>query len=209
MTGIHDITPPEQLRAFLELQQRQELSVRIYARPTLDKWEHLAALGIEHGFGNEWLRIGGLKGFVDGIMGNSSARFYEPYLTSGQRGSWRTMMEPAGNMERLLTGADAAGHVPQVHAIGDEAIDHLLDLFARLEEVNGAADRRLRMIHAQVLRGPEVADRMAAMGVIAEVQPYHTIDDMRWMEERIRRALPLGLCIQDPLRRWRDLVLWQ
>jgi len=185
VTGIHDITPPEQLRAFLELQQRQELSVRIYARPTLDKWEHLAALGIEHGFGNEWLRIGGLKGFVDGIMGNSSARFYEPYLTSGQRGSWRTMMEPAGNMERLLTGADAAGHVPQVHAIGDEAIDHLLDLFARLEEVNGAADRRLRMIHAQVLRGPEVADRMAAMGVIAEVQPYHTIDDMRWMEERI------------------------
>ena len=146
-----------------------ERTVRIYARPPPDKWEQLSALGIRHGFGDHWVRIGGLKGFVDGIMGNSSARFYEPYITSGERGSWRKMMQPAGNMERLLIGADAAGHIPQVHAIGDEAIDHLLDLFDRIEEANGPADRRLRMIHAQVLRGPEVADRMAASGVIAEV----------------------------------------
>jgi predicted amidohydrolase YtcJ len=95
------------------------------------------------------------------------------------------MMEPEGNMESLLFGADSAGHIPQVHAIGDEAIDVLLDLFGNLEETNGTKDRRLRMIHAQVLRGPAVAGRMAELGVIAEVQPYHAIDDMRWMEERI------------------------
>jgi predicted amidohydrolase YtcJ len=185
VTGIHDITSAEQLQVFQELERRGELTVRVYARPTLDKWEQLAALGIRHGFGTEWLKIGGLKGFVDGIMGNSSARFYEPYLTSGERGRWRDMMQPPGNMERLLLGADRAGHWPQVHAIGDEAIDTILDLFARMSEVNGPADRRLRIIHTQVLRGPAVARRMAAMGVIGEVQPYHAIDDMRWMEERI------------------------
>ncbi len=185
VTTIHDITRPEQMAVFQELDRLGELTVRVYARPTLDRWEHLAALGIRHGYGNERLKIGGLKGFVDGIMGNSSARFYEPYLTSGERGRWRRMMEPWGNMEKLLLGADAAGHWPQVHAIGDEAIDHLLDLYAKVIEQNGERERRLRVIHTQVLRGAEVAKRMAEMGVIAEVQPYHAIDDMRWMEQRI------------------------
>lgn len=185
VTTIHDITPAEQLAAYQELRRRGELTVRVYARPTLDKWEHLAALGIRHGFGDDWIKIGGLKGFVDGIMGNSSARFYEPYLTTGGRGSWRPMMEPAGNMEKLLLGADAAGHWPQVHAIGDEAIDTLLTLYEKVMAANGPRERRFRVIHAQVLRGPEVAQRMARLGAIAEVQPYHAIDDMRWMEQRI------------------------
>jgi predicted amidohydrolase YtcJ len=185
VTSIHDITPPEQLAVFEQLLDSGELTVRVYARPTLDRWRDLSALGIRHGFGNEWLKIGGLKGFVDGIMGNSSARFYEPYLTTGELGDWRPMMSPPGNMQRLLTKADSAGHWPQVHAIGDHAIDTLLTMFERTIEVNGPKERRFRVIHAQVIRGLEVAARMAQLGVIAEVQPYHAIDDMRWMAERI------------------------
>jgi len=187
VTTFHDITPPEQLGVYQELRRRGELTARVYARPTLDRWEQLAAVGIRHGFGDDWIRIGGLKGFVDGIMGNSSARFYEPYLTSGELGTWRTMMSPPGNMLRLLRAADSAGHWPQVHAIGDQAIDTLLDLYETVMRENGERPRRFRLIHTQVLRGPEVAERMARLGVIAEVQPYHTIDDMRWMEQRIGR----------------------
>lgn len=185
VTTFHDITPPEQFAVYGELFRRGELTARVYGRPTLDKWDALARVGIRHGFGNEWIKIGGLKGFVDGIMGNSSARFYEPYLTSGERGSWRTMMSPPGNMLALLRGADSTGHWPQVHAIGDQAVDTLLDMFETVMREHGGRDRRFRIIHAQVLRGPEVADRMARLGVIAEVQPYHAIDDMRWMEQRI------------------------
>jgi predicted amidohydrolase YtcJ len=51
--------------------------------------------------------------------------------------------------------------------------------------VNGPRPRRFRVIHTQVVRGPDVAARMARLGLIAEVQPYHAIDDMRWMEQRI------------------------
>ena len=194
VTGIHDITTPEQLDVYQRLLEEGELSVRVYARPTLDKWDELQAVGIHHGFGNDWLRIGGLKGFVDGIMGNSSARFYEPYLTSGELGSWRTMMTEGPGMQELLVGADTAGHWPQVHAIGDRAIDTLLTMFERAFERNGdrggvpgpnGRERRWRVIHTQVIRGPEVAERMARLGLIAEVQPYHAIDDMRWMAERI------------------------
>jgi len=185
VTSIHDITSADQLEVFQRLRDADELTARIYARPTLDRVEHLAALGIRHGFGDDWIRIGGLKGFVDGIMGNSTARFYEPYRTSGELGRWRDMMEPAGNMERLLFLADSTGHWPQVHAIGDHAIDTLLTLYARVIRENPPRPRRFRVIHTQVIRGPEVAERMARLGIIAEVQPYHAIDDMRWMEERI------------------------
>jgi predicted amidohydrolase YtcJ/microsomal dipeptidase-like Zn-dependent dipeptidase len=185
VTTIHDNTSAEQLAVYEALERSGRLTVRVYARPTLDKWSDLAAIGITPGWGSEWIRFGGLKGFVDGIMGNSSARFYQPYLTSGKLGDWRTMMEPAGNMERLLLAADSAGYWPQVHAIGDHAIDTLLTMYERVMQVNGPRARRFRVIHTQVIRGPEVADRMARLGVMAEVQPYHAIDDMRWMEERI------------------------
>jgi predicted amidohydrolase YtcJ len=185
VTTIHDNTPPDQFEVFQVLRDRGELTTRIYARPTLDRWEHLRAIGIRHGFGDEWLRVGGLKGFVDGIMGNSTARFYEPYLTTGSRGLWRDMMNPAPGMLELIIGADSAGHWPQIHAIGDEAIDTLITMFAHAMRVNGPRERRFRIIHTQVIRGPDVARRMAELGLIAEVQPYHAIDDMRWMEERI------------------------
>ncbi len=185
VTSFHDITGAEQMRVFQELKRRGELTSRVYARPTLDKWEELAEVGIEHGFGDEWVKIGGLKGFVDGIMGNSSARFYEPYLTTGERGIWRQMMYPEGNMKELITQADAHGLWPQVHAIGDQAVDSLITLFEHAIEVNGERDRRFRMIHTQVLRDGDVAGQLADLGIIAEMQPYHAIDDMRWMEERI------------------------
>jgi predicted amidohydrolase YtcJ len=188
VTGIHDNTGAEQLGVYEELRRRGELTLRVYARPTLDKWDELRAVGIRHGFGDEWIKIGGLKGFVDGIMGNSTARFYEPQLHSGQRGDWRDMMSPPGNIERLIAGADSAGHWPQIHAIGDEAIDTLLTMYENVMRRHGprpASERRWRVIHAQVLRGPQVALRMSRLGLIAEVQPYHAIDDMRWMEERI------------------------
>ncbi|MDP2498370.1 MAG: amidohydrolase [Candidatus Palauibacterales bacterium] len=194
VTTIHDVTPASQMRVFEELQRRDSLEVRVYARPILDDWDELRAAGIQQGFGDRWLRLGTLKGFVDGIMGNSSARFYEPYDHTGERGSWREMVRQPPGIQRLMTGADSSGLWMGIHAIGDQAIDTLLTMYSRVLEENGpkSADgaagleeRRNRIIHTQVLRGPEVADRIAELGLIAEVQPIHVSDDMRWMEERI------------------------
>jgi len=131
-------------------------------------------------------------------MGSSAARFYEPYITTGVRGSWRDERNtgyvtdhgsgymPEGNMRSLVFGADSAGFNPRVHAIGDEAIDAIMDIFEEVQEVNGDREgRRFAIIHNQVITGEETARRQADLGIIAEMQPYHTIDDMRWMEERI------------------------
>jgi len=197
VTTIHDITPPFQLPVYTELERRGELTVRVFARPTLDKWSRLTYAGISPGFGDDWIRIRALKGFVDGIQGNSTARFYEPQLHSGKRGEWRDStntaatdgpgsgMEPAGNMERLLFGLDSAGWWANVHAIGDQAIDSVLTIMEKVMTTNGPKERRWRIIHSQVIRNAAVAQRYKKLGLIAEVQPYHAIDDMRWMEERI------------------------
>jgi len=197
VTTIHDNTPPNQLPVYTELKRRGELTVRVFARPTLDKWDELSYAGISPGFGDDWIRIRALKGFVDGIQGNSTARFYEPQLHSGRRGEWRDStntaatdgpgsgMEPSGNMERLLFGLDSAGWWANVHAIGDHAIDSVLTIMEKVIRVNGPKERRWRIIHSQVIRDASVAQRYKRLGIIAEVQPYHAIDDMRWMEERI------------------------
>jgi predicted amidohydrolase YtcJ len=197
VTTIHDNTAPFQLPVYTELKRRGELTVRVFARPTLDKWRSLTYAGISPGFGDDWIRIRALKGFVDGIQGNSTARFYEPQLHSGRRGEWRDStntaatsgpgsgMQPAGNMERLLFGLDSAGWWANVHAIGDEAIDTVLTIMEKVIRTNGPRERRWRIIHSQVIRNAEVAQRYKRLGIIAEVQPYHAIDDMRWMEERI------------------------
>ncbi len=198
VTTFFDITPPGQVEVYHRLRESGELTARVNMRMVLDTWDEMRDAGIVEGFGDDWIRYQGLKGFVDGIMGSSAARFYEPYLTTGVRGSWRDPTNtgyvtddgsgylPEGNMERLVMGADSAGFNPRVHAIGDEAIDRILDIYQRVEDLNGPrADRRFAIIHTQVVRGPETAARMADLDVIAEMQPYHTIDDMRWMEERI------------------------
>jgi predicted amidohydrolase YtcJ len=197
VTTIHDNTPPTQLPVYTELKRRGELTVRVFARPTLDKWNELTYAGISPGFGDDWIRIRALKGFVDGIQGNSTARFYEPQLHSGRVGEWRDStntaatdgagsgMNPPGNMEKLLFGLDSAGWWANVHAIGDHAIDSVLTIMEKVFTTNGSKDRRWRIIHSQVIRNAAVAQKYKRLGLIAEVQPYHAIDDMRWMEERI------------------------
>ena len=192
VTSIHDITGRDQMRVYQELLRNGELLVRVWARPTLDMVEHLAAVGIETGFGNDMLKIGGLKGFVDGIMGNSSALFYEPYDHDPENsGNLRDMMYPEGNMLRLIREADRAHLVPNVHAIGDKAIAMLLEMYETVIEENPPWDRRFRIIHSQVV-GPDDFSSYGKLGIVAEVQPYHAIDDMRWMEERIGRERSRG-----------------
>ena len=141
------------------------------------------------------IRLGTVKAWIDGIMGNSTARFYEAYThNSDEFGIWRKIMFPwrsqsggrdlQSNLEYLAIKADSAGIQLSVHAIGDAANGYLLDMMDRLNEHNGVKNRRFRLVHAQVIR-PDDFKRFKNMSIIAEVQPYHCTDDMRWMEERI------------------------
>jgi len=87
-------------------------------------------------------------------------------------------------MHNLIKAGLAAGFVPNIHAIGDRGVAEMLDLYERLKREMGIDLRGFRVIHAQVIR-PQDFPRFKALNAIAEVNPYHISDDMRWMEERI------------------------
>lgn len=198
VTNVSDMSDDVQLDIYRELHRTGDLTVRIHFRPGLDRWKELADRGIKMGSGDEWIRLGSLKGHIDGIMGTSSARFFEPYSNDAKnRGRWRQLMVNdkgefvEGRFLRYMLDADRAGLQLTVHAIGDEANNVLLNYLEELNKQNGKRDRRFRLVHAQVL-APADLKRLGQLGVVAEVQPFHLSDDMRWMEERIGRDRTKG-----------------
>ena len=204
VTSYSDVTSaPIQVDIYRELREKGLMTARVRYRPPLDKWDSMQALGIRVGFGDEWIRFGAVKAWIDGIMGNSSARFYEPYTHNpSSRGIWRDIMFPferhpdapeqmQSRLERLVLKADNAGIQLTVHAIGDEANGYLMDMLERIIAKNGDKDRRFRLVHAQIMTDRDI-ERAGQMNIVAEVQPFHTSDDMRWMEERIGRDRSRG-----------------
>jgi predicted amidohydrolase YtcJ len=191
VTNVSDMSDDTQLDIYRELHRKGELTVRIHFRHGLDRWKELAGRGIHVGSGDEWIRLGALKGHIDGIMGTSSARFFQPYSHDpNNRGRWRPLMVNEkgefvkGKFLGYMLDADRAGLQLTVHAIGDEANHLLLDYLEELDNQNGKRDRRFRLVHAQVI-APQDFKRLGQLGIVAEVQPFHLSDDMRWMEERI------------------------
>ncbi len=196
---VHDIAVPDQTKRFVELQEMGELTCRVWLRPDLSRGEELGKSGLTmqlHPITKEpdpWLRYGALKGYIDGIMGTHGALFFEPYDDQpGNYGHYRrhTSDDPdfkTGNMDKMYnlikTGYEA-GFVSNVHAIGTKGVALMLDTYERLMKDLGKDLEGFRVIHAQVIR-PEDFPRFQKLNVIAEVNPYHLSDDMRWMEERI------------------------
>jgi predicted amidohydrolase YtcJ len=173
------------LEVYKELEEKGELTARISVAPLIDDWENYAKVGMRHAFGSSLLRSGAMKAFADGSLGSTTAYFFQPYSDDPQtRGLLTDEMQPLSKMRARLIGADKAGLQLCVHAIGDEAISLVLDLFQDVEKANGEKDRRLRIEHAQHMASKDF-DRFARLGVIASVQPYHAIDDGRWAERRI------------------------
>lgn len=182
LDGNDAATRMKVFRLYQELARQGKLTCRIELRWPLADWLELARLGVENGFGDDWVKIGGVKGFIDGSLGSSTARFFEPYLHEPD--SSGVFVTPPDTLRKLIQSADLAGLGVTVHAIGDRGNAELLDIFAAVIQANGPRDRRFRIEHAQHLR-PQDYRRFAELGVIASMQPYHIIDDGRWAENRI------------------------
>jgi predicted amidohydrolase YtcJ len=182
MDGSDTATRQKLFRLYQQMARDGKLTVRIDLRWPLADWQQLARLGVEAGFGDHWVRIGGLKGFIDGSLGSSTARMFEPYLN--EKDSTGVFVTPPGKLREWIEGADKAGLSVAVHAIGDRGNADLLDVYAEVIRANGPRDRRFRVEHAQHLRTADYG-RFKELGVIASLQPYHIIDDGRWAEGRI------------------------
>jgi len=168
VTAIHDKDGwLGAFEVFARLHERDELSVRVWQSFPWDRLDELRALGIRSGFGDDMLRIGYLKGFMDGTLGSATARLLDG---SGVEITSREQLE-----DMVRRAADA--HFPvAVHAIGDAANRAALDAFAATRDVWQSAGLRPRIEHAQLLAAEDVA-RFGQLGVAASVQFSHAPSD--------------------------------
>jgi len=158
------------------------LRTRIYASVPLSTWARLRDTVAARGRGDEWLTIGGLKGFVDGSLGSHTAAMLQPFTDAP--GDTGLLVNTPEDLYSWTSNADKAGLHVIVHAIGDRAIRLQLDIFERVAREDGPRDRRFRIEHAQHIAPADVA-RFGRLGVIPSMQPYHAIDDGRWAEKVI------------------------
>ncbi len=183
VTQTHHMgTSWQEFETFRRAQAEGRLKMRVYSVVPLSDWERLQSFVEANGRGDDRLWWGGLKGFVDGSLGSTTAWFYDPY--SDDPGTSGLLLTDTASLRQDALAADAAGFQLIIHAIGDRANDWLLDLFQDAVERNGEGDRRFRIEHAQHL-SREALPRFSALGVIPAMQPYHAIDDGRWAEKRI------------------------
>ncbi|MEO5868271.1 MAG: amidohydrolase [Gemmatimonadaceae bacterium] len=182
VTSVHHMGSWSDLDVFRRAHDAGALRTRIKANVPLSTWARLRDEVTAHGRGDAWLRIGGLKGFVDGSLGSHTAAMLAPFTDApNDRGF---LVNTEKDLYDWTSGADKAGLQVIVHAIGDRAIRTQLDIFARVEREDGARDRRFRIEHAQHIALADIP-RFAQLGVIPSMQPYHAIDDGRWAERVI------------------------
>jgi predicted amidohydrolase YtcJ len=182
VTSVHNMGTFADLTAFERARASGRMKTRIYAVVPLASWAQLRDTVKARGRGDEWLHIGGLKGFVDGSLGSHTAAMLQPF-TDAPNDTGLFVNTPE-HLYEWTSGADKAGLQVIVHAIGDRAIRTQLDIYQRVEREDGPRDRRFRIEHLQHI-APADIPRVAPLGVIASMQPYHAIDDGRWAEKVI------------------------
>jgi predicted amidohydrolase YtcJ len=185
LTSVHDFDRKRCFMALQSLRQRGELRLRVLKSIPLEDLEHALEVGLRSGFGDDWLRIGGVKLFADGALGPHTAAMFEPYE------------EDASNKGMLFLDSEQiyeygrqaveGGLSLAIHAIGDRANHEVLNAFERLrtyeaqvKQAEGRFDEpqlRHRIEHVQALH-PRDVGRLAELGVIASMQPIHALSDM-------------------------------
>jgi len=185
LTKVHAVTayPTEttMLDIFQMAKTRGLMKIRAQVSTPIESWPEMQKEVSENGFGDELLKWGGIKGFIDGSLGARTAWMHDPY-TDAPNSTGLPLNDPE-RLNSWMRQADAAGLELSIHALGDKGIDTVIDAMKTIAGDDIAA-RRYRIEHFQHPTKSAIQD-LAETGIIASMQPYHAIDDGRWAEERI------------------------
>jgi predicted amidohydrolase YtcJ len=178
LTGVHDFDRRDSFMALQQLHKQGKLKLRVLKNIPVELLEQAYELGLSAGFGDDWLRIGSVKVFMDGALGPHTAAMFQPYI--GEEDN-RGILNMDGE-ELFEYGRTAAqvGLALTVHAIGDRANHEVLNAYEQLrnyEKENHLPALRHRIEHVQVIH-PDDAARLGKMNVIASMQPIHATSDM-------------------------------
>jgi predicted amidohydrolase YtcJ len=176
LTGFHDFDGVPAFRALQLLDERGLLAMRVLKGIPREMLGEAAALGIRSGFGDGLLGIGHLKLFADGALGPQTAWMLEPYEGSSSTGI-PTLTPDA--LRADIARARDAGIACAVHAIGDAAVRAVIDAYEAVRGGAGAAAPCLpdRIEHVQLVAAADIP-RIAALGIVASMQPIHATSDM-------------------------------
>lgn len=179
LTGIHDFDNPGAFEAMQLLHEQGRLGIRIVKNINAPFIQHALALKLRWGFGDDWLRLGGLKIFADGALGTRTAAMIEPY--EGEPDNRGVVVTDKEEIIELVSAASRAGFPSTIHAIGDRAVHDVLDAYETVRREEAAlgihpTERRHRIEHVQLIHRDDV-DRLAALDVIASMQPIHVTAD--------------------------------
>jgi predicted amidohydrolase YtcJ len=185
VTEVHDMSSFggwADLATYRKAYDAHNLGIRIYSFVPISTWARLDSFIKKNGKGDDMLHWGGLKGFVDGSLGSTTAWFYQPYLDAPH--STGLQVTDTHYLRKWILSADSAGLQTANHAIGDRANDWILNIYEEAIAKNGKRDRRFRVEHAQHLT-KQAIPRFASLGVIPSMQPYHAVDDGKWAAKRL------------------------
>ncbi len=196
IVAVHVLNDRPDMRNFRTLQRLRErgnMRLRALVYLPAERQEDAIRLGLRSGFGDRYLRIGGIKYFADGTLGSRTAALLAPYLEEPEN-TGLLVMDPEDLMEGVRA-ASRAGLAVAVHAIGDRAnrlVLDILDAVRREEKTYGRPALPHRVEHVQLLH-PDDLPRLAALDVVASMQPIHATQDMDlarryWGDERSRWA---------------------
>ncbi len=184
IVGVHDQRMKgaadegtQALRRYTQLSREGLLPLRITSNVEAGNLPHLVELGLSSGFGNEWVQLGHVKLFADGSLGARTAWMLESY--EGEPGNTGLSLTPPGEVLGVIQAAHRHGCAISIHAIGDRANHEVLDIFAEVLAAGSARPPVLphRIEHVQTIQ-PEDLPRLAAMDLVASVQPIHCTDDI-------------------------------
>lgn len=180
LTGFHDYDDPSCLRALQIMREEGALALRVVKQINQPWLEAALSLGIRTSYGDDWIKFGGLKLFADGALGARTALMVEPY--EGEPHNRGLVVVPKEVMQDLVERATLNGLSATIHAIGDQAVRDVLDVYAHARRVEAEAgiaptQRRHRIEHVQVIH-PDDVGRLAKLQVIASMQPIHATSDI-------------------------------
>lgn len=188
ITTVHHMSaePTAWWRATADSASRADYPLRVWACLPQEELEAAAALGIATGQGGDNFMIGGAKFFSDGALGSATAWMLEPYEGSQDVGV--AMLDSKVFHERMALAAES-GLAPVIHAIGDAAVHDTLDALEASRDVWQPQGLRPRIEHAQHITRQDIT-RMAALGVIASMQPIHLTFDALHLQRLLGSRAP-------------------
>lgn len=178
VTAIHDMDKDILLAPYAQLRERGELQLRIVKYLPVHLLDEIEALGLQAGFGDDWVRVGGVKLFADGALGSRTAALFMPY--EGEPHNTGLLWYKPEELTALVQRITNAGLAVALHAIGDRA--NRLALNALQAARRNKPQLRHRLEHVQLLDREDVV-RLSQLGVVASMQPIHAVHDWRMAEQ--------------------------